>query len=244
MPDWVPYETNNPAPMEVSIDMDFADDAAFRSSHPYRIALSATGFPADAQGQPTDEAADALYEMEESIDSFCAGRDAAMVCTTSAASVYRIYAYAADAQTAVDLREHLAGQQPSVEVQAERDDQWQIYTRYALAGEILEEARDRDQIQQMSDAGEDLSIPWLVTFDATVEEASYDGARQALANAGFNIDNEYIDTTVAGTVSVVVTAKNIKEARTAFMNVLAPFGGQYEGWGAEEPDEGAELEPH
>lgn len=244
MPDWVPYETNSTPALEVSIDMDYADDAAFRSAHPFRITVTAKHFATDADGQPSDEAATALFALDEFVETFAAGHDAAVVCTASGDGAYRIYVYAATPAAAPALGESLADREPAVDVRSDRDDAWALYAQYALSGEELEAARDYDQIEQMQDAGEDISLPWRVTFDAVVEETRYHEAREALANAGFAIDNEYIDNTVAGTVTLTLTPDTIKAARTKFMAALANFSPSYEGWGADEPDEEAELQPH
>jgi hypothetical protein len=243
MADWIPYETSDSPSLEVSVDVDFAGDDAFRKAHPNLLTISASGFATDPDGQPTDANAQALFSLEQQLETVCDEHDAAAVCTVSGAGSYTIYAYAAGDEAAPALRERTANLQLKIDITSERDDAWGTYERYVLRGEELEEARDNDQIAQMDEAGEDLSEEFDVIFDCEIPDGKEEAALQALRNAGFETEEESYDGVIEASRTMLVTPENLKAARTEIVRAIAPFNGTYEGWGIDpgvdedEPDE-------
>jgi hypothetical protein len=242
MADWIPYETSDNPSLEVSIDVDYADDKPFRKDHPYLLTVTASRFPADADGQPTDASAQALFALEQQLEAVCEEHDAATVCTVSGTGKYEIYAYAAGDEAATALRDQVSGLTIGVDVASKREDDWATYERYALRGEELEDARDSDQIAQMDEAGEDLDEPFLVVFDVDVAEGKEAAAAKALASASFDVSEEPYDseTVIEASRSMLVTPQNLKAARADILRAIAPFGGTYEGWGIDPDEEGAD----
>lgn len=235
MADWIPYETGDTPSLEVSVDVDFADDDTFRKAHPNLLTITASGFAIDPDGQPTDGSAQALFRLEQQLEAVCDEHDAAAVCTVSGAASYKIYVYAAGNEAADALRGRVADLQIAIDVQSQRDDAWATYERYALRGEELEEARDNDQIAQMDEAGEDLARQFDVVFDCEIPDGKEAAALQALRNAGFATEDESYDSVIEASRSMFVTPENLKAARAEIVRVIAPFGGTYEGWGID-PD--------
>ena len=235
MADWIPYETSDTPSLEVSVDVDFAGDDAFRKAHPNLLTIAVSKFATDADGQPTDASAQALFNLEQQLETVCEEHDAAAVCTVSGAGSYTIYAYAASDEAATVLRAGVAALGIAVDVQSTRDDDWATYERYVLRGEELEEARDNDQIAQMDEAGEDLSEPFTVVFDCDIPDGSEDAAMNALEDANFDVGEESYDGIIEASRSMIVTAANLKAARLDIVRAIAPFGGTYEGWGID-PD--------
>jgi hypothetical protein len=243
MADWIPYETSDNPSLEVSVDVDFADDATFRKAHPNLLTITASAFSTDPDGQPTDSSAQALFSLEQQLEAVCDEHDAAAVCTVSGAAGYTIYAYAAGTEAAEALRSRVTGSQIAIDVQSQRDDAWSTYERYVLRGEALEEARDNDQIAQMDEAGEDLTQEFDVIFDCEVPEGKEDAALRALVAAGFETEEESYDGVVEASRAMLVTPENLKAARADIMRAITPLGGTYEGWGIDptadedEPDD-------
>jgi len=242
MADWIPYETSDNPSLEVSVDVDFADDDPFRKTHPFLLTVTASRFAADADGQPTDASAQALFTLEQQLESVCDEHDAATVCTVSGTGKYEIYAYAGGPEAAAALGERVRGLAIDVDVSSRREDSWATYERFVLHGDELEEARDNDQIAQMDEAGEDLDEPFLVVFDVDVPEGKEAAATKALASAGFDVSEEPYDTdtVIEASRSMLVTTENLKAARTDIMRAIAPFGGTYEGWGIDPDEEGGD----
>ena len=241
MADWIPYETSDTPSLEISIDVDFADDDTFRKAHPNLLTISASQFATASDGQPTDASAQALFSLEQQLEAVCDEHDAATVCTISGASSYKIYVYAAGTDAAAALRERVAGLQIAIDVQSTRDDAWTTYERYVLRGEELEEARDNDQIAQMDEGGEDLAQKFDVVFDCDIPEGKEAAVLQALRNAGFDTEDESYDGVVEASRTMNVTLQNLKAARADIMRVIAPFGGTYEGWGIDPDADEAEY---
>jgi Regulator of ribonuclease activity B/Family of unknown function (DUF695) len=235
MADWIPYETSDTPSLEVSVDVDFADDDTFRKAHPNLLTITASGFAIDSDGQPADGSAQALFGLEQQLETVCEEHDAAAVCTLSGAGSYKIYVYAAGNEAAEALRERVAGLQLAVDIQSGRDEAWAAYERYVLRGEELEDARDNDQIAQMDEAGEDLTRAFEVVFDCEIPEGKEAAALQALRNAGFATEEESYDGVIEASRAMLVTPENLKAARAGILRVISPFGGSYEGWGID-PD--------
>ena len=238
MSEWIPYATSDDPSLEVSIDVDFDGDDEFQKSHPYLVKITITRFATDGDAQPTEAAAEELYELEQRLEAACEEHDAESVCTVSGSGKYEIYLYAADAAAAAGLKEGARAGSLFVDVSAERDDEWKVYERYILRGDELEDARDSDQIAQMDEAGEDLSRPFDVIFDCAIPDGSVRAAIGALRSAGFETseEDEVFDTVVQATRSMLLTLENLKRARDDIERVIAPLNGTYEGWGIE-PDE-------
>lgn len=242
MADWIPYETSDTPSLEVSVDVDFAEDATFRNAHPNLLTITASAFSTDSDGQPTDGSAQALFSLEQQLESVCDEHDAAAVCTVSGAGSYKIYAYAAGTEAGEALRDRVAGLQIKIDVQSQRDDAWATYERYVLRGEELEEARDDDQIAQMDEAGEDLTQQFDVVFDCEIPEGKEAAALQALRKAGFDTEEESYDGVIEASRAMQVTPENLKAARTQIVSAITPLGGTYEGWGIDPTADEAEYE--
>ena len=241
MSEWITYESSDDPSLEVSIDVDFDGDDEFKKSHPFLIKMRITGFVTDEGGQPTESAAEELFELEQRLEGACEQNDAESVCTVSGSGKYEIYIYAAGAEAAVALKEDAGGASLSLDVTAERDDQWKAYERYILRGNELEDARDSDQIAQMDEAGEDLTQEYDVTFDCAVPDKSVKAALHALNEAGFDTPSDVYDDVIPATRSMLLTVQNLKTARTQIERAIAPFSGTYEGWGID-PDGVDELD--
>ena len=242
MADWIPYETSDTPSLEVSVDVDFAEDDSFRKGHPNLLTITASAFPTDPEGQPTDASAQALFSLEQQLETVCDEHDAAAVCTVSGAGSYKIYVYAAGNEAGEALREGVAGLQIAIDIQSARDDAWAAYERYVLRGEELEEARDNDQIAQMDEAGEDLTQQFDVVFDCEIPEGKEAAALQALRNAGFDTEEESYDGVIEASRSMLVTQANLKATRAQILSSIKPFGGTYEGWGIDPDADEAEYE--
>ncbi|HTZ55409.1 MAG TPA: DUF695 domain-containing protein [Candidatus Acidoferrum sp.] len=242
MADWIPYETSDTPSLEVSVDVDFADDDTFRKAHPNLLTITASSFATDSDGQPTDASAQALFSLEQQLEAVCDEHDAAAVCTVSGAASYKIYVYAAGAEAAAALRDRVTGLQIPIDIQSQRDDAWATYERYVLRGEELEEARDNDQIAQMDEAGEDLTQEFDVVFDCEIPEGKEDAAQRALRNAGFDTEEESYDGMIEASRSMRVTPENLKAARRQIASAITPLGGSYEGWGIDPDADEAQYE--
>jgi hypothetical protein len=240
MPEWIPYETSDEPALEVAIDVDLDGDAAFRAAHPYLITISISGFSIDAGGQPDDTAAEGLFGLEQRAESVCAANGATPVCTVSGDGFYRIFAYATSSDVEAPLRAALAGTGMTVDVRTGRDDAWATYEEYALRGDDLENARDADLIMQMQEAGDDLSLDYVVTFEWSLADPSrLREAVQALRAGGYDVtEASESDDIVAVQETMQLTEENLERARKAIGGVLASFGAVYEGWDPDPDDEG------
>jgi Regulator of ribonuclease activity B/Family of unknown function (DUF695) len=242
MADWIAYETSDTPSLEVSVDVDFADDDTFRKAHPNLLTITASQFATDPDGQPTDGSAQALFSLEQQLETVCDERDAVTVCTLSGAGSYKIFVYAAGTEAADALRARIRSLQIAVDVQSERDEAWATYERFVLRGEELEEARDNDQIAQMDEAGEDLSEEFDVVFDCEIPEGKEAAALRALAAAGFEVEEESYDGVIEASRAMLVTPENLKGARAQIVSAIKPFGGTYEGWGIDPDADEAEYD--
>jgi Family of unknown function (DUF695)/Regulator of ribonuclease activity B len=241
MSEWIPYETGDAPSLEVSIDVDFDGDDDFKKTHPFLVRVSITHFAIDDGGQPTEAAAEELFDLEQRLESACEESDAESVCTISGSGKYEILIYAAGMDAAAALKEDAATASFSIDVTVDRDDAWKAYDRYILRGEKLEDARDADQIAQMDEAGEDLTQEFDVTFDCEVSEGSESAAARALNDIGFETPRDVYDGVIPATRTMLVTVENLKAARTQIARAIAPFSGTYEGWGID-PDEAEDEE--
>ncbi|GAC1354640.1 MAG: hypothetical protein NVSMB31_14910 [Vulcanimicrobiaceae bacterium] len=243
MPEWISYETADAPPLEISIDVDLADDHEFRAAHPNAIVVTVKDFDVSGEGQPDDGTAAKLYDFEEVVEATLDSHNGALACTVSGSGAFRLYGYAAE--TGIDgiVRNAIASLKFRSDVQGAPDPAWTNYDRYALRGEELEEARDSEQLDQLQESGEDLSeefdTAFYINFDS-VEQAR--GGAKALAKAGFEISSAEIDSLMEGENEVManrsmnISPDSLKEARAQVNAAVAPFGGRYNGWGAY-PDE-------
>jgi hypothetical protein len=236
--EWLSYDTKiEGASALVDVDASF-DDTDERPEYTRAIELTVTGFPLDGDRLPTDTADDTLYALEQQIEDLLDANDGVLAATVASAGTYQFIAYAADgvleAQLSAAARD--AGLQASTASQA--DPGWQAYARWSLSGEALEEARDRAQIEELINVGDDLSAEHELTFDYEFDDE--DGAaagQEAFRDAGFDVAEESNDVFVQIFVSLVPTANAIRDARARLNAIAAHCGGAYAGWGAE-PIEG------
>lgn len=238
MTEWLSYDTKiGGASALVDVDASF-DDPDERPEYTRAIELTVTGFALDADRLPTDGADDTLYALEQQIEDLLDSGDGVLAATVASAGSYQFIAYATDgvleAQLAAAAR--AAGLQASTASQA--DPTWQAYGRWSLSGEALEEARDRAQIEELINVGDDLSAEHELTFDYEFDdEASAEAGQQAFRDAGFEVAEESNDVFVQVFVSTVPTAEAIRDVRARMNAIAAHCGGAYAGWGAE-PIEG------
>jgi hypothetical protein len=236
MPEWIPYETSDEPSLEVSIDVDLDGDATFQAAHPYLVTIAASGFPTDADGQPTDAAAENLFALEQSAEAACEANDATPAFTVSGGGKYQLFAYAKSGIEGA-LREAFASASVSVSVTSQRDESWATYGEYALRGDDLEDARDCDLIAQMEEAGEDLSVDYVVTFAWSVDDTKVKAALEALRSAGYDVPVEIEDDIIQVEVEMQISPENLVQQRTAMSKALAPFAPQFEGWEADGLDD-------
>jgi Regulator of ribonuclease activity B/Family of unknown function (DUF695) len=236
--EWLSYDTKiDGASALVDVDASF-DDADERPEYTRAIELTVTGFPMDGDRLPTDAADDSLYALEQQIEDLLDENDGVLAATVASAGTYQFIAYAADgvleARLAAAARD--AGLQASTASQA--DPNWQAYARWSLSGDALEEARDRAQIEELINVGDDLSAEHELTFDFEFDdEESAEAGQKAFRDAGFEVAEESNDVFVQVFVSLVPTPQAVRDARARMNAIAAHCGGAYAGWGAE-PVEG------
>lgn len=238
MTEWLSYDTKiDGSTALVDVDASF-DDSDERPEYARAIELTVTGFPLDGDRLPTDDADDALYALEQQIEDLLDANDGVLAATVASAGTYQFIAYVADGvlETQLAAAARNAGLQASTASQA--DPTWQAYGRWSLSGEALEEARDRAQIEELINVGDDLSAEHELTFDYEFDDE--DGAmagQDAFRDAGFDVAEESNDVFVAVFVSLVPTADAVRDARARMNAIAAHCGGAYAGWGTE-PIEG------
>jgi hypothetical protein len=237
MAEFLSYESGDAVPAEVSFDADFLDDAEFRGAHPFAVIAEIRGFAADEDGQPGDDVADALYDVESAIESAVNAAGGALVATATEEGVFTIVCYAATGSVSDAVRA-AAGKAFAVDVHVERDDSWSEYERYALRGEELEGARDAAQIEQLAEEGADLHRDYAVLFDVQFPEPQrVPDAAAALEAAAFT--SGVFEEDGGGIVVecvIPLTLESLKNARTRIIGAIAPFGGRYEGWGIDDEE--------
>lgn len=244
MAEWIAYESADAPPAEVSIDVDFDDDAQFKAAHPYAAIVTVNGFSADSEGQPDDSTAQVLYDLERQIESALNASGGALVCTVSEDSKFVLYGYVADTSNSEALRA-IAVASLRIDTRTERDDAWENYGRYILRGEELEGARDVEQLGELEDSGALLDEPLDVSFYLEFESPqSLRDALPALRNAGYTVP-ELEGGSDNGAIVVrnlLLTPENLAAVRANLQNVIAHYDGRYDGWAIdedelEEPDE-------
>jgi regulator of RNase E activity RraB len=238
MAEWISYESADAPPAEISIDVDFDEDDEFRETHPHAAIVTVSGFRAGGDGQPDDQTADALYELESGIEAALNASGGALVCTVTEGAKFTLYGYVEEASNLEMLR---SVSQPAlkIDIRGERDDAWKFYDEYILRGEELEEARDAEQLEQLEEAGADLDAPVVVSF--YIEFPSNDRLRDALPplqKAGYTVPEIsaefFSDEGVTVAREIVLTLENLMSERTKINAIVAPFEGQYDGWGVDE----------
>jgi len=251
MAEWIPYEHPGDATLEVSIDVDFDDDAAYRSAHPFAVTVTLAGFLLDDGGQPDGTVVDQLYELEQRVDAACEANDAAMACTLSGDGRYRMVAYASSQSIDVPVREALEGSPFRSEVRIDRDDKWTTYETYVLRGDDLEHARDADLIEQLYEAGEDVTASCQVVFEWEIPDQSrLSAATRAIIAAGYGGPetsdstepvqhfDEDVEFVVDCYVTMALSADGLAAERKKQAALLGPFGARYLDWelAFDEPD--------
>lgn len=238
MAEWISYESADEPPAEVSIDVDFDEDAEFKKAHPYAAIVTVSGFPTGSDGQPDDATANALYEMESGIEAALNASGGVLAMTVSEDAKFTLYGYVEDASN-VDLLRTVTQPSLSVDVQSERDDAWANYERYILRGEELEQARDAEQLEQLDEAGALLDEPVEVSF--YLEFESSDGLRDALPqlrSAGYNVPEisaEYFsDEGMTVSREMVLSPESLSAERAKIDAIIEQHGGAYDGWAVDE----------
>ncbi len=243
MAEWISYESADEPPAEVSIDIDFDDDAQFRQAHPYAAVVTVSGFSAGTDGQPDESIADRLYDVEREVEAALTSSGGALVCTVSEDAKFTLYGYVADPSNVDGLRTITAAAL-SIDAKSERDDAWDYYGRYILRGEELEAARDAEQLGELEENGalldEPLDVMFYLEFD---NNASLRSAIPALRSAGYDVPEFILDDADDGmtvTTEMLLTPENLASERAKLLRAIAPFNGRYNGWSMDE-DELEEL---
>jgi hypothetical protein len=238
MAEWISYESADVPPAEVSIDVDFDDDAQFKTAHPYAAIVTVSGFSGDAEGQPNDSTADVLYDLERQVESALNASGGSLVCTVSEDSKFTLYGYVADTANA-DALASISLSSLQVGARSERDDTWENYGRYILRGEELEAARDAEQLGELEDIGAFLDEPVDVSFYLEFDNTqSLRDALPALRNAGYTVPQfeGVIDDGMTVVRNMLLTAENLAAVRANLQHVTAPYNGRYDGWSADEDE--------
>ena len=235
--EWFSYETADEPASEVSIDVDFDADPDFRAKHPIAVVVTIRGFAADSGGQPNDDQAAALYDLELAVENTLEANDAALVCTISGGGSFVLCGYAADSSAENAMRSVVTPTPFAIDVRSENDAAWSRYEAYILRGEELEEARDADQIDQILGSEEDDNATYEIDF--SLEFDTIEGLKAsipAIEAAGFEVhgETEYEDSEpqLWATRVLELDVDVLKAARAQLEQIIAPNGGHYEGWGA------------
>jgi Regulator of ribonuclease activity B/Family of unknown function (DUF695) len=246
MAEWISYESSDEPPAEVSVDVDFDQDATFKQAHPYAAIVTISGFSASADGQPDDSTAEALYDFERQAEAALSGSGGALVCTVSEDGKFILYGYVADPSN-VDALRTIVAASLAVDARSERDDAWDNYGRYVLRGEELEAARDAEQIGELEESGSLLDEPFDVSFYLEFDDnVSLRRAIPALRSAGYTVP-EFIlgngDDGVCVTRELLLTPENLRSERASLQRLVAPFNGRYTGWSLDEDELEQSLAP-
>lgn len=202
-------------------DAELLDDQEYRSAYPTALIITVTGFDTDAQGEPTDLAAQALFGYEQALETALDEHDCEIVVTVSDPNTYIILGYTASPEAESAAR---AVACPfKADVRTEHDESWKHYEEYALRGEELEEARDDEQISQLVDEGIEEGEEVTLVFDVFLPEH----------------DEENLPTDVEDVLAqtVKLTPDAVKAARQKVQAAIKKYNGVYEGWGVDEDDE-------
>lgn len=237
MTEWLSYDTSiEGVSALVDVDASF-EDADERPEFTRAIELTVTGFALDADRLPTDGADDTLYALEQQIEDLLDGNDGVLTATVASAGAYQFIAYAADGALEAQLAAAARGAGLSASTVSQADPSWQAYARWSLSGDALEEARDRAQIEELVNVGDDLTAEHELTFDYEFDnEESAEAGQSAFRDAGFEVAEDSSDVFVQVYVSIVPTADAIRDVRTRMNAIAAHCGGVYAGWGAEPID--------
>ena len=234
MPEWISYD-QEPAGA-ISFDAELLDEAEFRAANPVAITVKISGFEADSNGQPTDEASDALFAYEQALESALAENESDLVATVTEPNSFMLLAYA-ESENAATIARAIKCPYPA-DVQSEKDPTWAKFEELALRGEELEEARDDEQIAQLEEEGfepgEELTIFFALSFH---NEESVARAAKALELAGYEAPHVEEFNELQAARRIALTPEAIKGTRNALLAIIKPFDGNYEGWGVDEDEE-------
>ncbi|HTU83210.1 MAG TPA: DUF695 domain-containing protein [Candidatus Acidoferrales bacterium] len=238
MSEWLSYtrdEGGAPAVVDFNAELD---DRDVRAQCATCISLVLSGYQCDAGGMPTDSVDDELYALERRLEDALDARGGVLAATLAQKGTYEFLAYApADlSQACADLA-RAAGFAVASYAAAD-DPQWTRYARLALSGDELEDARDREQLEELETAGEDLERAREIFFDFDFP----DGERAEAARTAFGggtieaagaTDDE--GTEVQTVFVAVPTLEAVRAERTRLSAIALRFGGVYRGWGTD-PD--------
>ena len=222
MPEWISYDQESAG--AVMFDAELLDDQEYRSAYPTALIITVTGFDTDAEGEPTDLAAQALFGYEQALESALDEHDCEIVVTVSDPNKYIIIGYTASSDVESTVRGVACPY--TADVRTERDDTWKHYEEYALRGEELEEARDDEQISQLIDEGIEEGEEITLVFDVFLPD------HDEYEDENFPVEVREV---LAQTVKLSPDA--VKAARQKVQTAIKPFNGVYEGWGVDEDDE-------
>jgi hypothetical protein len=241
--EWLSYDDSDAGGKPVVVDFDARfDDASERGANDYRIAVTVSGFSTDADGLPDDAAEDELYDVGQRIES-ALGERGVLAFSLAGSSAFAWHAYASDSSLTPALEKAARADGLDVSSSGTNDPQWSEYERYALTGEDLEQARDCEQLEELTEAGDDLRAEHDISFD--YEFPSHEAAvaaQHALAAAGMPATDLFgdviaedsgVDTIVR---RLVPTPEAISRERARLNAIVVPCGGTYAGWGTEQVD--------
>ncbi|HTX58144.1 MAG TPA: DUF695 domain-containing protein [Verrucomicrobiae bacterium] len=234
MTEWLSYSAAiDGAPGVVDIDVDLADPEV-QEQYPVAIELSVRGFEADSSGLPTDRADDVLYALEEAIET-ALGNDGVLALTLAASGSYRFVSYATEAAFEQAVRDTAvkAGLEPSSS--SAGDPQWSRYAAWALSGEALEQARDREQLEELESVSNGLGNALEIEFDYEFsDERSAQAALDALGAAGAAGEADFGEQAIVHVRRALApTPEAIGGERARLNAVVARYGGAYLGWGCD-----------
>ena len=219
MPEWISYDQESAG--AVMFDAELLDDQEYRSAYPTALIITVTGFETDADGDPTDLAAQSLFGYEQALEAALGEHDCDIVVTVSDPSTYTILAYTDSSD--VEGAARAVACPFKVDIRTESDASWSHYEKYALHGDELEEARDDEQISQLVDEGIEEGEEITLVFDVFLPEHDEE-------NLPPEVENVLVQ-------EVRLTPEAVKAARQKVQAAIKPFNGVYEGWGVDEDDE-------
>jgi len=245
MSEWLWYSPGEAGTRVIEFDADYAEPQA-RAGLTELVDLVLTGYETDDAGLPADDAVDGLFKLEERIGAVAGEAGGAFVADIAENNTYRLLVYLPQSGLA-DRFQSTIGSTFACRIEAKSDPQWGAYEAVALRGEELEALRDREQVDEIDDSGVEVTGDLDITFDYEFADAeSARRAYHALRQAGYDLPElgaGVIDDESPGfglTVSCALDADDIGEARRKTSALVAPYGGEFAGWGYDPDDRDVE----
>lgn len=234
MAEWLSFSTEiGGMTAYVTADVEPAEQATHPEA-PVQHRIDISGYATDADGYPDDEVADRINAFEDALSERCNVVKAVFVAsvTTPSATTLLVYAPTAIAQLLP------ANVGLSANVETSTDASWSEYHRLIPQGEALDAVRDVNQLQELEEAGDDLSLPHNLTLEFSfANESDAEKALTALIDTTtYDVMLTFSDDQGEGVEATTVTQlsiETINEHRQALLTIVSPFGGKFVYWGAE-----------